>query len=98
MKRLIACLLVLLIPILAGCSANKAADNDLAAYAAPAEEGLSYRYDTDYAMVPETNEPSALDGQKLIRKIRLTAETEDYAEFMSRLSAAVDALGGYWNP
>lgn len=64
-------------------------------------ENLNYyaheQYDEDRLETPaQSAEPqSAESGQKLIRKLRLTVETDDYQVFVDTLKTKLLALGGY---
>lgn len=111
MKKLIALLLAaLMLLCLAACSANTSAaakaDYEMAAPETAADNRYSYeRYDSDG--VPGYNAPDAVpepsagepavpeSSQKLIRKLRLTVETEDYPAFVAAVTGKAAELGGY---
>ena len=103
MKKLIAVLLAVLMLLgLAACGAS-ASMADEGKYEVPAEAGQEYgynRYDS-YEGEPKSGNgksgetTSASTGQKLIRKIRLTVETDDYQIFVDALDRKIDELGGY---
>lgn len=105
MKRFFPVFLILaLLFCLVGCSgaasapSYKAESTDGNYYTeAPAEEALyeGYEYEPASESASGGNVSAASEGQKLIRKVYLTAETEDYYAFMERLTATVSSLGGY---
>ena len=107
MKKLFAILLaVLMLLSLAACGEN-ASVNYKADEFAPLEtnayqSGSGNRYDSVES--PVYREPSggqsekaveSSDSQKLIRKIRLSVETDDYQIFVQALTGKVSELGGY---
>ena len=64
-------------------------------YGGSSDENLYY----DYAPAEEYETPAGEtrleNSQKLIRKIRLTVETEDYQAFIDAINGKILALGGY---
>ena len=100
-RTVLCCLLALaLLLCLGGCRANTA---DLKGYA-PAETAAGdwYEHPTEvlneaarYGSATSADTPAVSDGQKLIRRVRLTAETEDYTAFMNSLNDRINELGGY---
>ena len=99
MKRVLAIVLTLLVCLsFVACGANSAAPKAEydAAYEAPAEGyyGQSYA-ETAAAQAPGEAQTDLTQGRKLIRTVRLSAETEDYTAFMDGLKARVDQCGGY---
>ena len=111
MKKLLAILLAALMLLgLAACGANSAMKEDYYApednaYSygdAPAETAAYNRNDSPEAFYKTPNgsgksgEAAAVSGgQKLIRKIRLTVETDDYQAFIEALNGKIAELGGY---
>ena len=74
-------------------------------YGSPAETGAGYEYnrsESGDALYGNTggsgksgSTAEAAGGQKLIRKIRLTVETDDYQAFVEALDGKIFELGGY---
>ena len=110
MKKLLAILLAALMLLgLAACGANAAMKEDYYApednaYSygdAPAATEPYNRYDSPEAFYETPNgsgksgEAAVSGGQKLIRKIRLTVETDDYQAFIEALNGKIAELGGY---
>ena len=92
MKRRILPLMLALfviLGVLAGCSAKPIAGDY--APGAPGEiaEGLNS------SNSPNFSNPDVLTDRKLIRKINLTAETEDMDALLSQISQRVSQLEGY---
>ncbi len=58
-----------------------------------AEEGI-YSY-SDKASAAEPGSPSVLSNRKLIRRINISAETEDMDRLLNELSTRIASLGGY---
>jgi len=62
-------------------------------------ENLNYDYEESYEYAPQSAEestaPKADVGQKLIRRISLSVETEDYQAFIDAITKKINALGGY---
>ena len=107
MKRWIPLFLILsLLLCLSGCAkaavSMNAAKEDAAAYeangAALYDGGAYDSYENADMDVPSqsSSSSSASEGQKLIRKVHINAETEDYYGFMDTLQKDVSALGGYF--
>lgn len=99
MKRLIPILLMLVLLLsLVGC-AGAAKDEYYPAEAPAYEPAQAYEeealYDGYESADSASGSSAVSEGQKLIRKVNLTAETEDYYAFMDKLSATVASLGGY---
>ncbi len=105
MKRWIPLLLALaLLLSLTGCSGSAKADAAVPQAAADYNsngvsggslyDGYEYEMAEEAAEIPSPN--ATADGQKLIRKVYLNAETEDYYGFMEALQQDVAALGGYF--
>lgn len=107
MKKCIAlCLALLLLFSLAACSADAPGDSKSAApeVYAPDRGGLSYDYgaeapaETNAAESGGSGAEDSVDvasGRKLIRKVRINAETEDYQAFINALTDRIFELGGY---
>lgn len=103
MKRFVPILLIcLLLLALVGCSGSadwKESDDYAYAETAAPAAGLYEGYAAEEAYEPTEASASGsspvAEGQKLIRRVYLTAETEDYYAFMDQLSATVASLGGY---
>lgn len=107
MKKLFAILLaVLMLQGLAACGANAMSDAKEAYYVGettPAEAGFGYSYRTgsngNEAIPAATDSSAPADNagssQKLIRKIRLSVETDDYYAFLEDFTGKIAALGGY---
>ena len=99
MKRIFVLLFALLLCLsFAACGANSTApktDYATPAYDAPeAYYGHSYE-ETAAAEAPGQEQTDLTQGRKLIRTVRLSAETEDYTAFMEGLQARVAQCGGY---
>ena len=105
MKRYLAWIfsLVLIAGLLCGCGAGTAANE--AGSAAPAMKG-EYAADMDVMESPEiladsvtsnstTHTPEIGISQKLVRKLRIEAETEDLDALLSQIDQQVSELGGY---
>ena len=108
MKKCIAILLTLLMLFsLAACSANAPIESKDAApeTASPGRSGFSYDSDggypaetvaaNDYDRGGAENSVDVSAGRKLIRKVHITAETEDYQAFVTALTGRIFELGGY---
>ena len=100
MKKLLCLVMALLICLAAtACSADSYADQE-----APGEKTAEYGgvfTGDDYAPAEtaapgEPGEAPATMAQKLIRKVSLSVETEDYKAFIKGLDAAVWGMGGYY--
>lgn len=90
---LAVCLLIALVGC--GSTRERAVDSYGEKYAMEApEEALYDSYEEAATEAPQTN--TAQSGQKLIRRARLTVETEDYYGFMDKINAQVAELGGYF--
>ena len=108
-KGLLCCLLALLLAVcLVGCSRSAEAVKSYAPAETsageypydPASDDVLYemeRYSSPAApgSSPSSDGSAVFDGQKLIRRVRLTVETEDYTAFMNGLNAKIGELGGY---
>lgn len=103
MKKLFAILLAALMLLgLVACGANEAAGDYFDAET-PARAGLENYYSGDKTLYDNpgsgtsqsSETPDAASGQKLIRKIRMTVETDDYQAFIEALNGKIFELGGY---
>lgn len=105
-KRIAICLAILMLFSLTACSANAREDSKSAAPEtyAPGRTGLSYESDEEYpaeTAAAESGRTGAEDsvdvsaGRKLIRKVHITAETDDYQSFINALTGRIFELGGY---
>ncbi len=102
MKRratlLLSALALVLALLFAACGAEaKGSGGDYYPEEAPAmaADGLYEEYEYENAEAPEAQGETALDGQKLIRRVHLTAETEDYNTTMAAVQTKIRQLGGY---
>lgn len=105
MKRYLAWILtlVLVAGLLCGCGAGSKAENGSAAagdvaYRDPGEkvEAPEMEMVTDsIASNSTTHAPAIGINQKLVRKIRMEAETEDMDALLSQVDARIKELGGY---
>ena len=104
MKKLIAVLLAVLMLLgLVACAAEKSGASEDYAPEAPGRTGLDYSYSGDSVSPPKegagqsgaSEDLSAASGQKLIRKIRITAETDDYQAFLDSVTRKISELDGY---
>lgn len=92
-KRLLAVFLMLSMLLLAGCGAkSKAADKEVAMDKDNSVMGESGSSD---AKEESRQETTLTENQKLIRKLRLTAETEALDKLLSKVEQKVKDLGGY---
>ena len=102
MKKLFAILLAALMLLgLVACGASEAVGNYIDGEM-PAQAG---RTDSNYSggealydspgSTGKSGEADAASGQKLIRKIRMTVETDDYQAFIEALNGKIFELGGY---
>ena len=64
-------------------------------YGGASDENLYYDYEPAEEYAPAEPGRVPENPQKLIRKIRLTVETDDYQAFMDGITGKVLALGGY---
>ena len=110
MKKMISILLVLLLvcSLFCGCGA-KLAERDFATnemMEAPAEDFaytdalygdivLENGYDPEKAPEVGKTDNSVAANRKLIRRLSLSVETENYTELLSKIDAQVRACGGY---
>ena len=106
MKKLLAILLAALMLLsLAACSESLAKEDyyegNYYVTEAPAQAGRtesnygSALYDTPGSSGKTGDAAEASTDQKLVRKIWLTVETDDYPAFMEALNGKISALGGY---
>ena len=110
MKKLIAILLAVLMLLgLVACGANEAAGDYYAPEGnyyeaeAPAQIGRTDAKNIGTEALSgnpggtsqSSETPDAASGQKLIRKIRMTVETDDYQAFIEALNGKIFELGGY---
>lgn len=96
---------IVLVLCLAGCSAQSADSyRNESSYSGSAEKGESYGglYDTSMEAPAETkpgsepkDESAAVQQQKLVRTMRMTAQTQDMDPLLSTLEGKISALGGY---
>lgn len=91
MKRLLAILLALTMLFLAGCSA-KGMENSAGA---DMDRGDSLVSGSGQEDAGTSKEEALPENQKLIRKLWLTAETEDLNALLSQVEQQVKSLGGY---
>ena len=108
MKKLLAILLAALMLLgLVACSQSAAKEDSYAPEGnyyvteAPSQAGRTESnyggalYDSPGGTGKSGTTADAATGQKLIRKIRLSVETEDYQAFMEALDGKIFELGGY---
>ncbi len=105
MKKLFAILLALMMLLgLAACGAASPAKEAMGDYGYEAPmETYAYRYNSTESplyepggsSVPSEKAADAASGQKLIRKLRLSVETDDYQVFIEAITGKIAELGGY---
>ena len=96
---------IVLVLCLAGCSAQSADSyRNESNYSGSTEKGESYGglYDTSAEAPAETkpgsepiDESAAVQQQKLVRTMHMTAQTQDMDPLLSTLEGKINALGGY---
>ena len=110
MKKALAIILAaLMLFSFAACGANEASDSIRGENAAAADYAYNgyqsdnafyYRYENESspskAYAPTSSRTDSVEnGRKLIRKIRLTVETDDYQAFIDSFTGKLNELGGY---
>lgn len=91
MKRLLAILLALTMLFLAGCGAKEMAGGD----GANMDRGDSLVSGSGQEDADASQQEALPEDQKLIRKLWLTAETEDLDALLSQVEQQVKSLNGY---
>ena len=89
-RKLVCLLLALLMLVLAGCAGSAKAENDMYYSEAPAEA-------PEYGLTAENSSAAAAlpADRKLIRTIRIQAETEDLDTLQEEVADRITQLGGY---
>ena len=102
MKKLIAVLLaILMLFSLTACAKYAASEDRAEAPQAPDGYGLSNNYGGEKTPSGESANQGTADAveaassQKLIRKLRISAETDDYPAFLDAITGRISELGGY---
>lgn len=102
MKRYLAWILslVLVAGLLCGCGAESVANEAGSAapdmlYRDPSEKGQDLEMITDSSSSSTAEAPQTNINQKLVRKLRIEAETEDLDALLSQIDQRVSELGGY---
>lgn len=90
-RRIVSVILILtlLLALLAGCSANSGGSASPDYYETPNAGDKFSGADVD------VGSGDVLDDRKLIRKVNVTAETEDMDSFLADLTGRINAMSGY---
>ena len=105
MKKFVSLTLVmvLMLSLFAGCGASSAMKNAVESPAAAPREEMAMDYAAGAVMMNSagpnslTDQSQSVPGteQKLIKTIRMEAETEDLDALLPQINAKIEALGGY---
>ncbi len=94
MKHILALALCLAL-LLCGCSANSSANTKQEYFSQIPGEVSGSDVSFGYAQNDTAAKPSVVSDRKLIRRVTMSAETEDMDALLNALSTRITALGGY---